>query len=75
MSGEDSSLGEIRKALAGITRRLDALADAVGVAAASTPPGALLDEPTRARLEKPVGLDTLQATVARLIERASARRG
>ncbi len=50
MSGEEGSLGEIRKALAGITRRLDALADAVGVAAATTPPGALLDEPTRARL-------------------------
>lgn len=74
MSGEDTSLGEIRKALAG-TRRLDALADTVGGAAASIPPGALLDEPPRARLEKPLGLDTLQVTVARLIERASARRG
>jgi CheY-like chemotaxis protein len=50
VSGEDGSLGEIRKALAAITRRLDALADAVGVAAATTPPGALLDEPTRAHL-------------------------
>ena len=48
MSGEEGSLGEIRRALAGITRRLDALADAVGVAAAQ--PGALLDEPTRVRL-------------------------
>ena len=45
MSGGDGSLGEIRKALAGITHRLDALADAVGMAAAATPPGALLDEP------------------------------
>ncbi len=58
MSGEDTSLGEIRKALAGITRRLDALADAVGVAAASAPPGTLLDEPTRARL---AGLESLLA--------------
>ncbi|HEY7600982.1 MAG TPA: ATP-binding protein [Methylomirabilota bacterium] len=58
MSGEDGSLGEIRKALAGITRRLDALADAVGVAAASAPPGALLDEPARARL---AGLESLLA--------------
>jgi len=49
VSGEDGALGEIRRALAGITRRLDALAEAVGVAAAE-PPGALLDEPTRARL-------------------------
>lgn len=58
MSAEDGSLGEIRKALAGITRRLDALADAVGVAAATAPPGALLDEPTRARL---AGLQSLLA--------------
>jgi signal transduction histidine kinase len=50
VSGEDGSLGEIRKTLAAITRRLDTLADAVGVAAATTPPGALLDEPTRAQL-------------------------
>jgi CheY-like chemotaxis protein len=50
VSAEERSLGEIRKALAGITRRLDALADAVGVAAASSPPGALLDEATRTRL-------------------------
>lgn len=49
MSGEDGALGEIRRALAGITRRLDTLADAVGVAAAAQP-GALLDEQTRARL-------------------------
>ena len=44
VSGGDGSLGDIRKALAGITQRLDALADAVGVASASTPPGVLLDE-------------------------------
>jgi CheY-like chemotaxis protein len=50
VSAEEGSLGEIRRALAGITRRLDALADAVGVAAATEPPGFLLDEPTRARL-------------------------
>jgi len=50
VSGGDGSLGDIRKALAGITQRLDALADAVGVASASTPPGVLLDEPTRAHL-------------------------
>jgi signal transduction histidine kinase len=49
VSGEDGVLGEIRRALAGITRRLDALADAVGVAAAAEP-GALLDEPSRAHL-------------------------
>jgi signal transduction histidine kinase len=49
VSGGDGTLGEIRRALAGITRRLDVLADAVGVAAAAQP-GALLDEPTRARL-------------------------
>jgi CheY-like chemotaxis protein len=58
VSAEDGSLGEIRKALAGITRRLDALADAVGVAAATAPAGALLDEPTRARL---AGLQSLLA--------------
>ena len=58
MSAEDGSLGEIRKTLAGITRRLDALADAVGVAAATTPAGALLDEPTRASL---AGLQSLLA--------------
>jgi CheY-like chemotaxis protein len=56
VSGEEGSLGEIRRALAGITRRLDALADAVGVAAATALPGALLDEPTRARL---AGLESL----------------
>jgi len=50
VSAEERSLGEIRKALAGITRRLDALADAVGVAAATSPPGALLDEASRTRL-------------------------
>ena len=50
MSGGDGSLGDIRKALAGITQRLDALADAVGVASAAAPPGVLLDEPTRAHL-------------------------
>jgi signal transduction histidine kinase/CheY-like chemotaxis protein len=50
VSAEERSLGEIRKALAGITRRLDALADAVGVAAATAPPGALLDEATRSHL-------------------------
>jgi signal transduction histidine kinase len=49
VSGEEGSLGEVRRALAGITRRLDALADALGVAATAQP-GALLDEPTRARL-------------------------
>ena len=58
MSGEDGSLGEIRRALAGITRRLDALADAVGVVAATAPSGAPLDEPTRARL---AGLESLLA--------------
>jgi signal transduction histidine kinase/ActR/RegA family two-component response regulator len=58
VSAEDGSLGEIRNALAGITRRLDALADAVGIAAANAPPGALLDEPTRARL---AGLRSLLA--------------
>jgi hypothetical protein len=50
VSGGDGSLGDIRKALAGITQRLDALADAVGVASAAAPPGVLLDEPTRAHL-------------------------
>lgn len=50
MTGDEGSLGDIRKALAGISRRLDALAEAVGVAAANAPPGALLDEPTRAHL-------------------------
>lgn len=58
MSGDEGSLGEIRKALAGITRRLDALADVVGVAAATAPPGALLDEATRSRL---AGLESLLA--------------
>ena len=58
MSGEEGSLGEIRKALTGITRRLDALADAVGATAGSAAPGALLDEPTRARL---AGLEGLLA--------------
>ena len=58
MSAEEGSLGEIRKALAGITRRLDALADAVGVAAATAPPGSLLDEAARARL---AGLESLLA--------------
>ena len=58
MSAEDESLGDIRNALAAITRRLDALADAVGIAAANAPPGALLDEPTRARL---AGLQSLLA--------------
>jgi CheY-like chemotaxis protein len=58
VSGEDGSLGEIRKALAGITRRLDALAEAVGVAASTSPPGALLDEAARARL---TGLESLLA--------------
>ena len=58
MSGEEGSLGEIRKALAGITRRLDALADVVGATAATVPPGALLDEPTRSRL---AGLESLLA--------------
>jgi hypothetical protein len=48
VSGDEGSLGEIRKALAGITRRLDALAAAVGVAA--TPTGILLDEWTRTHL-------------------------
>ena len=57
MSGEEGALGEIRRALAAITRRLDALADAVGVAAGAQP-GALLDEPTRARL---AGLQSLLA--------------
>src|SRR5581483_9921273 len=38
MSGEEGSLGEIRKALAGITRRLDSLAAAVGVAARTGEP-------------------------------------
>lgn len=50
VSGGDGSLGDIRKALAGITQRLDALADAVGVASAAALPGVLLDEPTRAHL-------------------------
>jgi signal transduction histidine kinase/ActR/RegA family two-component response regulator len=50
VSGGDGSLGDIRKALAGITQRLDALADAVGVASATAPPGILLDEPARAHL-------------------------
>jgi hypothetical protein len=50
VSGDEGSLGEIRKALAGITRRLDALADAVGVAATPTVPGILLDESTRTHL-------------------------
>jgi signal transduction histidine kinase len=68
VSGEESSLGEIRRALAGITRRLDALAEAVGVAAASAPPGALLDEATRARL---AGLESLLA-VGRGTTRAEA---
>src|SRR5262245_24487542 len=58
VSGEDGSLGEIRKALAAITRRLDSLADAVGVAAANTPPGTLLDEPTRTHL---AGLQSILA--------------
>jgi signal transduction histidine kinase/ActR/RegA family two-component response regulator len=58
VSGEEGSLGEIRKALAGITRRLDALADVVGAAAATAPPGALLDEATRSRL---AGLESLLA--------------
>jgi signal transduction histidine kinase len=50
VSGGDGSLGDIRKALAGITHRLDALADAVGVASAAVLPGALLDEAARTRL-------------------------
>jgi CheY-like chemotaxis protein len=50
MSGEEGSLGDIRKVLAGITQRLDALAATVGAASRPNPPGALLDEPTRARL-------------------------
>lgn len=51
MSGEEGSLGEIRKALAGLTRRLDSLAAAVGVATRSgEAPGALVDEATRGRL-------------------------
>lgn len=58
MSGDEGSLGEIRKALAGITRRLDALADAVGVAATPTVPGILLDESTRTHL---AGLQSLLA--------------
>jgi hypothetical protein len=56
VSGDEGSLGEIRKALAGITRRLDALADAVGVAATPTVPGILLDESTRTHL---AGLQSL----------------
>ena len=58
VSGEEGSLGEIRKALAGITRRLDVLADVVGAAAATKPPGALLDEATRSQL---AGLESLLA--------------
>jgi signal transduction histidine kinase/CheY-like chemotaxis protein len=58
VSGEEGSLGEIRKALAGITRRLDALAEVVGAAAAAVPPGALLDESVRTRL---AGLESLLA--------------
>jgi hypothetical protein len=56
VSGDEGSLGEIRKARAGITRRLDALADAVGVAATPTVPGILLDESTRTHL---AGLQSL----------------
>jgi CheY-like chemotaxis protein len=63
VSGEDGALGEIRRALAGITRRLDALAEAVGVAAAA-PPGALLDEPTRARLAVLQSLLAIGATTS-----------
>jgi CheY-like chemotaxis protein len=58
VSGDEGSLGEIRKALAGITRRLDALADAVGVAATPTVSGILLDESTRTHL---AGLQSLLA--------------
>ena len=58
MSAEEGSLGETRKALAGITRRLDALADAVGVAATTALPGSLLDEAARTRL---AGLESLLA--------------
>lgn len=51
MSGEEGSLGDIRSALASITRRLDALAAAVGAREPPEPePGALLDEAARARL-------------------------
>jgi signal transduction histidine kinase len=50
VSGEEGSLGEIRKVLAGITSRLDTLATVVGAAAELVPPGVLLDEPTRSRL-------------------------
>jgi signal transduction histidine kinase/ActR/RegA family two-component response regulator len=56
VTGGDGSLGDIRKALAGITERLDALADAVAVASGAAPPGALLDEPTRAQLASLHGL-------------------
>jgi signal transduction histidine kinase len=58
VSDDEGSLGDIRKTLAGITRRLDRLADAVGVAAAGAAPGVLLDEPTRAHL---AGLESLLA--------------
>jgi signal transduction histidine kinase len=52
MSGEEGSLGDIRRALGSITRRLDALAAAVGAREPPEPepPGSLLDEATRARL-------------------------
>jgi signal transduction histidine kinase/CheY-like chemotaxis protein len=52
MSGEEGSLGDIRRALAGITSRLDALAAAVGAREpdAAEPPGARLDEATRREL-------------------------
>jgi hypothetical protein len=58
VSGDEGSLGEIRKTLAGITRRLDALVEVVGAAAAAVPPGALLDESVRSRL---AGLESLLA--------------
>jgi signal transduction histidine kinase/CheY-like chemotaxis protein len=51
MSGGEGPLGEIRRTLAAITGRLDALAAAVGRAASpAEPAGALLDEPSRRRL-------------------------
>jgi CheY-like chemotaxis protein/anti-sigma regulatory factor (Ser/Thr protein kinase) len=52
MSGAEGSLGDIRRALASITARLDALAAAVGARRfpEPEPPGTTLDEPSRTRL-------------------------
>jgi signal transduction histidine kinase/CheY-like chemotaxis protein len=51
MGVDEGSLGEIRTALSGITRRLDALAGLLGnLGAGSEPAGVLLDEAQRARL-------------------------